>query len=111
MLSQIGNLFQSILDSPNMASRRPEVNEHFESTVKGLYVVGDLSGAPVVKLAMAQGNDVAEHIASLADARSNNPEVFDLIVVGAGASGLNCALVAQECGLRVMVLEKAKIAN
>lgn len=102
---------QSILDSPNMPSRRPEVSPNFESNVRNLYIIGDLAGAPVVKLAMAQGNDLAEHIASLPDARSNNPEVYDLLVIGAGASGLNAALVAQDRGLRVLVLEKGKIAN
>jgi len=39
---------QAILDSRTLPSRRPEVNAHFESNVKNLYVIGDLAGAPVV---------------------------------------------------------------
>jgi len=107
------NWIRAILDSPNMPSRRPEVNEKLESNIKGLYIIGDLAGAPVVKLAMAHGNDVAEHIASLPDARSGGrgDGGWDLLVIGAGAAGLNCALVAQERGLRVLVLEKGKLAN
>ncbi|MBI3680307.1 MAG: NAD(P)-binding domain-containing protein [Acidobacteria bacterium] len=104
-------MLKRILDSPNSASRRPQVNANLESNIKGLYIIGDLAGAPVVKLAMAQGNDLAEHIAGLPDARGSDPGVYDLVVVGAGASGLNCALAAQERGLRVVVLEKGKIAN
>jgi thioredoxin reductase/polyferredoxin len=111
MLPAIRGFLQSILDSPNMPSRRPNVDANFESNVKGLYIIGDLAGAPVVKLAMAQGNDVAEHIAALPNARGGDSTVYDLIVVGAGAAGLNCALVAQDRGLRVLVLEKGKIAN
>ncbi|MDX1979371.1 MAG: NAD(P)-binding domain-containing protein [Bryobacteraceae bacterium] len=111
MMTKVSEFVQGMLDSPNMPSRRPQVDEKFESNIKGLYVIGDLSGAPVVKLAMAQGSDVAEHIASLPDARGNDAAVYDLVVVGAGASGLNCALVAKERGLRVVVLEKEKIAN
>ena len=34
-----------------------------------------------------------------------------MVVIGAGAAGLNAALTLQERGLRVMVLEKSKIAN
>ncbi len=111
MPDRIAKFLMGIFDSPNMATRRPEVNSNFESNVKGLYVIGDLAGAPVVKLAMAQGNDVAEHIAALPDARAGDPAVYDLIVAGAGAAGLNCALVAQELGLHVMVLEKGRMAN
>lgn len=94
-----------------MATRRPQVGAHFESNVPGLHVIGDLAGAPVVKLAMEQGNDLAEHLASLPDARSTEAGAFDVIVAGAGAAGLNCALVAHGKGLRVLVLEKAKIAS
>ena len=38
------------------ATRRPLVDQRFESTVRGPFVVGDLTGAPVVKLAMEQGH-------------------------------------------------------
>ena len=61
-----------------------------------MYVIGDLAGAPVIKLAMAQGFEVVEHIAQKPDARSNDPNAYDLIVVGAGAAGLNAALAAKE---------------
>jgi len=87
------------------------VDEHRESNVRGLYVIGDLAGAPVVKLAMEHGDAVARRIASLPDARTNLPGAYDVIVAGAGAAGLNAALVAQDLGLNVLVLEKNKIAN
>ena len=44
----------SILRSGNMPSQRPEINKHNESNVKNLYIIGDLAGAPVIKLAMQQ---------------------------------------------------------
>jgi thioredoxin reductase/polyferredoxin len=111
MLASIQKTILGVLDSPNMPSRRPVVGDKYESNVPGLFVIGDLAGAPVVKLAMEHGHDVADHIASLPDARAASPDAWDIIVVGAGAAGLNAALVARERGLRVMVLEKAKLAN
>ncbi len=107
MLRQLAAIF----DSPNAFSRRPVVDERFESNVRGLFVVGDLAGAPVVKLAMEQGHRVAEHIASLPDARASEREALDVVVIGAGAAGLNAALTLQERGLRVLVIEKSKIAS
>ncbi|HUY15197.1 MAG TPA: NAD(P)-binding domain-containing protein [Terriglobia bacterium] len=102
---------EAILSSGDMLQRRPDLSKNLESNIPGLYVIGDLAGAPVIKLAMAQGFEVIEHIAAKPDARSSSADSYDLIVVGAGAAGLNAALAAKERGLRTLVLEKEKIAN
>ncbi len=105
------NLFASA-DGP---SRRPQLSAKFESNIPGLFVVGDLAGAPVIKLAMEQGCNVIEHIASLPrpDLPEADPAVdhIDVLVIGAGAAGLNAALAARDRGLSCTLLEKAKIAN
>jgi len=103
--------FDDILRSGTGASQRPQIDANFESNVKNLYIIGDLAGAPVIKLAMEQGYNVIENIASLPDARGGNPDIYDVLVVGAGASGLNAALQAKERGLSCLVLEKEKVAN
>jgi thioredoxin reductase (NADPH) len=38
-------------------------------------------------------------------------EIFDLLVVGAGPTGLACAIEAQKSGLRVVVVEKGCVCN
>ncbi len=111
ILDRVRRAVKAVLDSPNMETRRPVVGPNFESNVPGVYIVGDLAGAPVVKLAMEQGHRVAQHIASQPDARSGPAGGWDVIVAGAGAAGLNAALGLQDAGLRVLVLEKSKIAN
>lgn len=100
-----------ILESGTGQSHRPALDRDNQSNVPGLYVIGDLAGAPVIKLAMAQGVEVIDHIASLPDAKSGAAGVLDVLVIGAGAAGLNAALAAKEKGLSCAVLEKAKIAN
>ncbi|MCL5287881.1 MAG: NAD(P)-binding domain-containing protein [Acidobacteria bacterium] len=111
MLSRLKQSIDAVLSSGDMPTRRPELRAHFESSVAGLYVIGDLAGAPVIKYAMAQGVEVIEHIAAKPDAKSGGANVYDLLIAGAGAAGLNAALAAQERGLRALVLEKNKIAN
>jgi thioredoxin reductase len=101
----------AILTSPDMAERRPALRAHNESNIPGLYIIGDLAGAPVIKMAMAQGYEVIEHIAAKSDARAEHANEYDLLIVGTGAAGLNAALAAKEKGLRALVLEKSKIAN
>jgi NosR/NirI family nitrous oxide reductase transcriptional regulator len=111
MLRKLQRKIDSVLASGDMPTRRPALRANNESNVPGLYVIGDLAGAPAIKLAMAQGVAVIDHIAAKPDARSADPNVYDLIVVGAGAAGLNAALAAQDKGMRALALEKGKIAN
>lgn len=109
MLNKWKQSIDAVLASGDMPTRRPALRAHYESSLPGLYVIGDLAGAPVIKLAMAQGVEVIEHIATKPDAKSGDPNIYDLLV--AGAAGLNAALAAQERGVRALVLEKNKIAN
>ena len=111
MLSKIQNWMENLFASANGPSRRPLLSKNLESNIKGLFVVGDLAGAPVIKLAMEQGYQVIEHIASLLKSKKRKEGVYDIIVIGAGAAGLNSALSALDKGFTCLVLEKEKIAN
>ncbi len=102
-----GNFFATA-DGP---SRRPQLSKDRESNIRGLFIVGDLAGAPVIKLAMEQGYDTIEHIAALPRPDKDSEDILDVIIVGAGAAGLNAALAAKDKGLSCLLLEKEKIAN
>ncbi len=109
---KIRHRLEALLASGSTDQRRPALRKTNESNVKGLYIIGDLAGAPVIKLAMAQAVDLVDHLAALPE--MGNPgerDGLDLLIVGAGAAGLNAALAAQDKGLRAVVLEKGKIAN
>lgn len=90
---------------------RPVLTDRLESNIPGLFIAGDLAGAPVVKLAMEQGHDVARRILEELGAPSRDPNEVDLLVAGAGAAGLTAALEAQQAGYRVVVLEKSRLAS
>jgi len=42
---------------------------------------------------------------------STQDEIFDLLVVGAGPTGLSCAIEAQKAGLRAVVVDKGCVCN
>ncbi|HYL70477.1 MAG TPA: NAD(P)-binding domain-containing protein, partial [Candidatus Dormibacteraeota bacterium] len=48
-----------LLDAPDAV---PELSPRYESTVPGLYIVGALAGAPLIKQALNQGYEVVEHL-------------------------------------------------
>ena len=106
--------FQAVswLHSGSSQFERPRLRKHNESNIPGLFIIGDLAGAPVIKYAMAQGYEVIEHIARLHGAfGGTDKDLLDVVIVGAGAGGLNAALQAQERGLRYVLIEKEQIAN
>ncbi len=101
----------SILNSGTDENPRPSFNKNFQSNVQGLYVIGDIAGAPVIKLAMEHGHSIIEHIATLSDSKAEEEDIYDILIAGSGASGLNAALQAKERGLSGIILEKEKIAS
>ncbi len=114
MLAKFDNWIRSFLSLGSGAELeflRPQLNEKKQSSIEGVYVIGDLAGAPVIKLAMADGYNVIEEIVSKGDAKLEKEDVYDVFIVGAGAAGLNAALAAQEHGLKNIVVEKGAVAN
>jgi thioredoxin reductase (NADPH) len=93
--------------------RVPRVNENFETNVKGLYIVGELGGMGLIKTAINEGRLVVDRIHS-GQARkgaSDQSDVFDVAIVGAGPAGLSASLTAQQHGLRYITLEQGDIAS
>lgn len=82
--------------------------------VPGMYIVGDLTGLPLIRNAINQGSHAMRAVAAaLARRRSDatGSDAYDAIVIGAGPAGLAAALEAQVHGLRVLVLEQGSVAD
>src|SRR5579859_1982958 len=45
------------------------------------------------------------------EASEANPEIYDLLVIGAGPTGLACAIDAQNAGFRVVLVDKGCLCN
>jgi thioredoxin reductase/NAD-dependent dihydropyrimidine dehydrogenase PreA subunit len=85
----------------------PLMGPDHETSVPGLFVVGELGGLALFKNAVTQGRRVGAHIARRARSRGRASEgLIDVAVVGAGPAGISAALTALEQGLRPLVLEQ-----
>ena len=92
----------------------PIVDSNYESSVKGIYVIGDVTGLPLVKVAANQGVEVIEAMEQKGAFRrpeDRDDGRLDLLIVGAGPAGLSAAVEAQKRNLKYVLLERARAAN
>jgi len=93
--------------------RYPEINDKGETSVKGIYVAGDLTGIPLLKLAAENGKKVIDTIIKDEFFKAHrtkkiDSEIYDLIIVGAGPAGISAGLEAAKQNLRFKILESAQ---
>lgn len=90
----------------------PRVDENYETNVSGVYVVGDLADVPLLKFSIDGGVKVVRHIVNesgLAPRDAAAPDApYDLVIIGAGASGMAAAREAYRQGLSFVVLEASR---
>src|SRR4029434_975725 len=73
----------------------------FETNVPGCYIIGDVSGVPLIKNAVKEGYEVISHIASELEQVNAEPLAeYDVAVIGVGPGGASAAVAAREKGLR-----------
>jgi len=91
----------------------PIVNRRYESSVKGIFVIGDVTGLPLVKIAANQGVDVIAKMESrgLFHRSDNDDGRLDLVIIGAGPAGLSAAMEAHQRGLKYVLLERNRMAS
>lgn len=80
----------------------PVLSDEFETNVRGLYVIGELGGLALIKNAVNQGRKCIESIPVDEDTDAD----FDLIIVGAGPSGLSAGLTASQRGIKYLVIDQ-----
>ena len=89
----------------------PIVDGRYESSVKGLFVIGDVTGLPLVKVAANQGRTVIEKMEESGLFSPEQQEGLDLIIVGGGPAGISAAIECEKRRLKYVLLERSQLAN
>ena len=86
----------------------PVVSPHFETSVPGIFVAGELGGMGMVRKAAEQGVQAVQGIRNRIDeAKLARPEDgVDVVIVGAGPAGMAAALAAKDQGLSYVQIDQ-----
>lgn len=89
--------------------RLPEVREDGSTRIPGLYVVGDLKSIPLLKFSADSGARAVDAIITSGILKKSSAAegAVDLVVIGAGVSGISAALRARKRGLSFRVIESS----
>jgi thioredoxin reductase (NADPH) len=103
-----------VLASPSMGGDMPYLTPEFETTIKNMYIVGELGGLALIKNAINQGRDCVDTIATRIAAKGGarrSPDVYDVLIVGAGPAGISAALRATEKKLNYITIDEGEIGG
>jgi len=102
-----------VMASPSMAADMPQLTPYFETTIPGMFIVGELGGLALIKNAVNQGRDCVDTIAARfkENPRPPMPGVYDILIVGAGPAGISASLRAVENKLTCITLERDEVGG
>ena len=87
----------------------PRIDPNFQTNQPGVYVIGELGGMGLIRNAISQGRQAAEHV--IAGSPEQPPRrgcngALDALVVGAGPAGISATLALLDAGLSVLLIER-----
>jgi thioredoxin reductase (NADPH) len=90
----------------------PNRDARFMTNVAGCYIVGDVSGTPLIKNATNEGTDCVRHIREelRRDGAGAEPKAdVEVAIIGVGPAGLSAAITAEQLGLRYVAVEQDRV--
>jgi len=88
----------------------PHVTSSFETNVPGIYIAGELGGMGLIRNAIIQGIEAMENIAKNKP-QVPNPDILDILIVGAGPAGFAASLYAMENNLSFTTVEQDSLGG
>lgn len=102
-----------VLASPSVGANLPTLTSEYETSIKNMFIIGELGGLALIKNAVNQGRECIDNIrARLAAAKpASAPDVADVLIVGAGPAGLTASLRAIEFKMNYITIEESEIGG
>lgn len=102
-----------VMASPSLGADMPYLSPEFETSIKNLFIVGELGGLALIKNAVNQGRDCIDVLTRRFAAKTTGkvPGVYDVLIVGAGPAGISASLRAIENKLNYITLERDEVGG
>jgi thioredoxin reductase/Pyruvate/2-oxoacid:ferredoxin oxidoreductase delta subunit len=103
-----------VMASPSMGANLPQLTPQFETSVSNMFIVGELGGLALIKNAINQGRDCVDQITGRVSGirrATGNPDVLDLLIVGAGPGGISASLRAIEKKLKYLTVDEGEVGG
>jgi len=103
-----------VMASPSMGANMPYLTAEYETTVPGLFIIGELGGLALIKNAVNQGRDCIDTVKlrlAHAPAVHTTENVYDVLIIGAGPAGISASLRAIEHKLSYITLERDEVGG
>lgn len=102
-----------VMASPGMAADMPQLTPDYETSIPGMFIIGELGGLALIKNAVNQGRDCVDTIASRLKQYQIPPMagVYDVLIVGAGPAGISASLRAIENKMSYLTIERDEVGG
>ena len=87
----------------------PQVDDKFETNVKGIYIAGELGGMGLIRNAIEQGKTAIKALTATLPKNSKNQ--YQVIIVGAGPAGIGATLAAKQLKLKYLTLDQDSLGG
>ncbi len=98
----------------------PNRDQSLMTNVPGIYLIGDVSGVPLIKNAINEGARVIDRMiedlqgdlrGGLRTEQHTSGAEYDVAIIGIGPAGLSATAVAKQRGLKYVAIEQNQISN
>ena len=103
-----------VMASPSVGADLPFLSPEYETSIKNLFIAGELGGLALIKNAINQGRSCVDTIASRASTLGGPrpaSDIYDVLIVGAGPAGISASLRAIERKLNYVTLDEGEIGG
>jgi putative YpdA family bacillithiol system oxidoreductase len=102
-----------VMASPSMNANMPMLTPEHETSIRNMFIIGELGGLALIKNAVNQGRETIDIISNRIsrEGRKWGQDVYDVLIVGAGPAGICASLRAIESNLNYITIEQDEIGG
>jgi thioredoxin reductase/Pyruvate/2-oxoacid:ferredoxin oxidoreductase delta subunit len=102
-----------MIANPSMNASMPFLTAEHETSIKNMFIIGELGGLALIKNAVNQGRETVDIISQriAREGRKWGKDVYDVLIVGAGPAGICASLRAIENNLNYITIEQDQIGG